>query len=94
MIKKDDVPNQVLYLNRWVDKDHFRAYVYNETGKKLANTYEEFECLIASGLWAVEKSKVDELSANEPENYKGLQGVTDLQKLISKRLKNKAVKSN
>ncbi len=44
--------NQVLYVGRWVDKVHFRAFVYNEKGEqKLANSHPEFESLIASGIW-------------------------------------------
>ena len=43
---------QFQYLNRWVNKEHFRAFVYNEKGeKKLANSYQEFESLTTSGLW-------------------------------------------
>lgn len=49
---KDDVKKQVMYLGRWVDKDLFRAFVYNIDGdKKLANSYYEFESLISSGIW-------------------------------------------
>lgn len=43
--------SQVLYLGRWVSREHFRAFVYNKEGKKLANTYEEYGQLISSGLW-------------------------------------------
>ncbi|HWY34744.1 MAG TPA: hypothetical protein VNX68_08860 [Nitrosopumilaceae archaeon] len=47
-----DVKKQVMYLDRWVDREHFRAFVYKSGGdKKLARSYEEFELLISSGLW-------------------------------------------
>jgi hypothetical protein len=46
---------QVLYMGRWVDKKSFRAYVYNEKTEKLANSYEEYEELVTSGLWFTEK---------------------------------------
>jgi hypothetical protein len=47
---------QVLYCGRWVDKKIFRAFVYDDKGsQKLANSYPEFESLIASGLWTVSK---------------------------------------
>lgn len=49
---------QVMYNGRFVDKAHFRAFVYNETGQKLANSYDEYEELITSGVWFSEKNKV------------------------------------
>ena len=43
---------QFQYLGRWVDKDQFRAYLYNDKDEqKLANSYQEFETLTTSGLW-------------------------------------------
>lgn len=42
---------QVLYDGRWVTRDNFRAFVYNSTDKKLANSYKEYRDLIESGLW-------------------------------------------
>jgi hypothetical protein len=48
-------PDQVMYLGRWVDKKTFRAFVYGESGQKLANSYTEYEDLIASGIWYAEK---------------------------------------
>ena len=42
---------QVFYNDKWVDKDHFRAFVYSTDKQKLANSYKEYEDLIASGLW-------------------------------------------
>ena len=46
---------QMMYLGRWVNRKGFRAFVYGDQGKKLANSAEEFESLIASGLWLAEK---------------------------------------
>ena len=47
---------QFQYLGRWVNKDQFRAYVYNSKGdQKLANSYNEFQEDIASGLWFASK---------------------------------------
>lgn len=49
---KPKAEEQFLYLGRWVDKKGFRAFVYNKQGEqKLADSYQEFENLIASGLW-------------------------------------------
>lgn len=53
--KKKTQEPQVLYLGRWINKSTFRAFVYNEDGEKLANSYAEYESLIASGLWLAEK---------------------------------------
>lgn len=53
--KEKKIIDQVMYLDRWVERQHFRAFVYNEKEQKLANSYTEFESLIASGLWHAEK---------------------------------------
>lgn len=60
MSKKIQRPSeQFLYLGRHVNKDYFRAFVYNENGEqKLANSYDEFEALMASGIWLAEKPQV------------------------------------
>lgn len=51
-VKKKVVVDQFQYLGRWVDKQHFRAFVYDENGKeKLANSYDEFMNLTSSGVW-------------------------------------------
>lgn len=43
---------QFEYLGRWVDKEGFRAFVYDQNGgQKLANSYGEYESLIAGGIW-------------------------------------------
>ncbi len=42
---------QVPYLDRWVDREHFCAFAYNETEQRLAKTYDEFSNLLATGLW-------------------------------------------
>ena len=46
-----DALDQVLYLGRWVPKKYFRVFVHNGIESKLANSYDEFSQLIASGLW-------------------------------------------
>ena len=50
--------NQVLYLGRWVSREHFRAFVYNSTGQKMANSYDEFSDMISSGVWYAEPKDV------------------------------------
>lgn len=54
------ITGQFQYLGRWVNKDQFRAYVYNDKGdQKLADSYHEYEQLISSGLWfAVKPEKI------------------------------------
>lgn len=42
---------QVEYLGRWVDRTTFCAFVYNGSEQKLAKNYNEYEELIASGIW-------------------------------------------
>jgi hypothetical protein len=47
---------QFQYLGRWVNKENFRAFLYNEKGdQKLANSYNDYESLIASGIWFASK---------------------------------------
>jgi hypothetical protein len=53
---KNSHVGQFQYLDRWVDKKNFRAFVYDRKGnEKLANSFDEFESLIASGLWFASK---------------------------------------
>lgn len=59
---------QVEYRGRWVDRIHFRAFVYNQTGEKLAENYHDYQKLISSGLWfnskelvIAEKERIDAL---------------------------------
>lgn len=49
---------QIFYLGRWVDRKYFRAFVYNKDGEKLANSAEEFESLINSGIWFDSKESI------------------------------------
>ncbi len=53
-----EVDKQVLYLGRWVSRSHFRAFVYNNSGSKLAESYKEFSDLISSGIWFVEEKDI------------------------------------
>jgi hypothetical protein len=47
-----DLKNQFLYLNRWVDKKNFSAFVYDRNNnKQLARNYDEYIKLVESGLW-------------------------------------------
>ena len=47
-----DHEGQFNYQGRWVDKEGFRAFVYDEKGReKLVNSYNEFEDAITSGIW-------------------------------------------
>lgn len=58
---------QVLYQGKWVSKDHFRVFVYNQSGQKLANTYKEYCDLIESGLWFSSKN---DINPTDPVNIK------------------------
>ena len=51
---------QVFYNNRWVDREHFAAFVYKESEQKLAKSYKEYEDLLATGLWFNDKAKAME----------------------------------
>lgn len=54
----ESVDKQVLYLGRWVDREHFCTFVYNSTGQHLAKSYDEFSRLIATGAWFATKEDV------------------------------------
>lgn len=43
--------DQVLYNGRWVKKEHFRTFIYNESGQKLVNSWIEYESEIGTGEW-------------------------------------------
>jgi hypothetical protein len=53
--------SQVLYMDRWVSRTHFRTFVYNKDSKKLAKSYDEYSNLIGSGLWTAHPYKEPEL---------------------------------
>jgi len=57
------IDTQVLYMGRWVSREHFKAFVYNNEGQKLAKSYQEFIDLISSGVWQAEP-----LSEEKEEN--------------------------
>lgn len=59
--KKKAASPQVFYNDRWVDKNHFTAFVYNATEQRLAKSYQEYETYIATGLWFDTKSKAMEV---------------------------------
>jgi hypothetical protein len=59
MVKTVKGKEQVFYNNKFVDKDTFCAFVYSKTKQKLAKTHQEFEKLIATGLWFIDKAAVD-----------------------------------
>lgn len=56
---REGASGQFLYNDRWVDKKHFRAFVYNGKEQKLANSYDEFEKLISSGLWFISQLEAE-----------------------------------
>lgn len=58
---------QVLYQGRWVNRNHFRAFVYNGESQKLANSYDEYSKLIESGLWF---SSLHEVQPKQPVSIK------------------------
>ena len=74
--EKKQASPQVNYNGRWVDKEHFRAFVYSTTEQKVANSYKEYEELIASGLWfdnralAMEAKRIAESPKAEVMEFK------------------------
>lgn len=63
---------QFLYLNRWVDKEGFRAFVYDIQGnQQLANSHKEFESLTSSGLWFATKPVAEDQPSPKKEKPYG-----------------------
>ena len=58
MNQAKDIEPQVMYLGRWVKRNHFRVVVYSETAQKLVNSYDEYLKAIESGLWFSQKEDV------------------------------------
>lgn len=61
----ESIDTQVLYQGRWVSKQFFRAFVYNSTSQKLANSYKEFSDLISSGAWFASKADIPNIPKEE-----------------------------
>ncbi len=60
--------SQVLYLGRWVSKEHFRTFIYSSTDKKLVKSYDDYCTHISSGLWHAEPLKQPELQESIKES--------------------------
>lgn len=60
---------RVKYLGRIVEKEHFRTNVYApKGGKKLVESWDEFEAAMASGLWfATVEDAAASVAEPEPE---------------------------
>lgn len=64
---KNKKSEDILYLGRWVSKDNFRVFVYDIKGnQKLANSYNDYQNLMANGLWFSSKEE----AANQKGNKK------------------------
>lgn len=55
---KELIEPQFMYLGKMTNKRHFRAFVYNNEGQKLANSYEEYEKLVSTGVWFSSKEEL------------------------------------
>lgn len=58
-----------IYLGRIVEKKNFRAFIYGANGqKRLAESWEEFEANMESGLWfaSIEDAEKSKPPANDP----------------------------
>lgn len=75
-MKKDkpDLDKQIKYLGKWVNREHFRVFVYNAEGQTLAKNAEEYESLIHSGLWFDSVENIPKVSV---KIRKSKHGITD-----------------
>lgn len=70
---------QVLYLGRWVSREHFCAFVYNTTGQKLVKSYDEFSSMISSGAWFAEPKDVPSNLSNVDKESDEVDKVVQIQ---------------
>lgn len=54
-----------IYLNRPVNKEHFRAWVYNNEGRMIVNSYDEFIAAIDSKKWFESKGEIPKPKAKK-----------------------------
>jgi hypothetical protein len=58
----------VNYMGNMVDKNSFRVFVYGANGeKKLANSWEEYQELICSGVWFTTKESAESVVSDAKE---------------------------
>jgi hypothetical protein len=61
----------VVYDGRSVPVQGFRAFVYGPNStQKLANSWDEYQALISSGIWYSKKSDVKEILKESEKNSK------------------------
>ena len=73
--RKEPKTQQVLYLDKWCDRKSFRAFVYDvNLNQKLAESYDEYEDLVASGIWfsTKELAKNVVVLEHEPQNSENI----------------------
>jgi hypothetical protein len=68
--------DQVMYQNRWISKNNFRAFVYGDNSQKLANSYDEYLRLIESGLWFPSREMGE--TAKQPTNIRKIRKPKDV----------------
>jgi len=53
---KNDLLDHALFQGKMVPKANFRTFVYSKKGdKRLANSWDEYQELVSSGIWSLEK---------------------------------------
>lgn len=84
--------SQVLYLGRWVSRQHFKTFVYNKAGQKLVKSYDEYCHAIASGLWQAEPFvSVEEPQFNEDELIESNELSTQIPSILEMELHDEKV---
>lgn len=73
---------KVKYLDRMVDKDNFRTFVYGLNGqKKLVKSWNEFQSCISSGLWidSFEENIEKKPKVRQKRNIKQIENVENIE---------------
>lgn len=61
----------VNYMGNMVDKNSFRVFVYGVNGeKRLAESWEEYQDLICSGIWFTTKESAESVVTDVKEDIK------------------------
>jgi hypothetical protein len=90
--KKDIHEGQFEYLGRWVDKEHFCAFIYSGRNQRLVQNYEDFVKYIESGIWFASKQEaLDHQFADERKNFEDALSESEIPK---KKLTPKQKKEN
>ena len=60
------IDKQVLYMGKWIDPNHFAAFVHSKTERRLVQSWKAYTDLISTGIWFDLPPTVEQ-DADKPE---------------------------